>query len=201
MPLTSNTRVSLLATLLIATLPLVGSARRFASESEAADSFQKKLESVQENAKKAKPTSKPSVFLEEEINAYFSERRLPKMPEGVKSVRFELKPANVVAHTTVDFDELRRDRQIKNALLSIFTGVHECEVEATVSSAGPGVVRVQVQSVKMDGITIPLMAVDLFIDRFVNPKYPQVGLDREYRLPARIESAVIKLDEGVIVQR
>jgi hypothetical protein len=184
----------------IAALPLIA-AKRFISEREAADSFQRKLEGVQQNAKRPKPASKRSVFFEEEINAYFSERRVTNMPEGVKSVRFELRPANVIAYTRVDFDELRRDRKIRNALLSIFTGVHDCEVEAAVGSAGPGKVHVRVDSVKLDGVSIPLMVVEMFIDRFVNPKYPQVGLDREYRLPARIDSAQIKLDQGIIVQR
>jgi hypothetical protein len=199
-PLRPINRRTLPLLLALATIPLFAH-KRFTSVSEAADSFQRKLEHVQQNSKKPRPATRPSVFLEEEINAYFSERRLPNMPAGVQSVRFELRPANVVAFTTVDFDELRRDRKIRNALLSIFTGTHDCEVEAVVGSAGPGRVRIRVDSVKLDGISIPLMAVDMFIDRFVNTKFPQVGLDREYQLPARIESAVIKLDQGVIVQR
>ena len=186
--------------MLSAVIPLFA-AKHFNSAREAADSFQRKLEAVQENSKKTTPASQPSVFFEEEINGYFSERRIPNMPEGVKSVRFELRPAHVLAYTTVDFDELRRDRQIRNPLLSMFTGTHDCEVEAIVGSAGPGRVRIRVDSVKLDGVSIPLMAVEMFIERFVNPKYPNVGLDREYQLPARIESAVIQLDEGVIVQR
>jgi hypothetical protein len=185
---------------LVSVVPLTA-AKRFVSEREAADSFQRKLEMVQHNATLETPESRPSIFFEEEINAYFSERRLPNMPDGVKSVRFQLRPANVTAHTTVDFDELRRQRNVRNPMLSVFTGQHDCEVQAVVGSAGPGKVRVRVESVSIDGVSIPMPLVEMFIDRFVNPKYPAVGVDREYSLPARIDSAVIKLEEGVIVQR
>jgi hypothetical protein len=191
--------LSVSATILILTLAVCGA--KFSSPAAAADSFQQKLEHVQVNAQRTDPDPKPTSFSQEEINAYFSERRLPKMPEGVESVRFELAPDSVTAYTTVDFDELRRERKSNNPLLALFTGLHDTVVVAHTQPTSPGHVRVTVESVEIDGISVPKMALELFIDKWVKPKYPNVGLDNEYTLPARISSAQIKPQRGVIVQK
>jgi hypothetical protein len=182
-------------------LVLAVPAAKFSSPTAAADSFQQKVQHIQTNAHQAEPDPKPTDFSEEEINAYFAERRLAKMPEGVKSVRFELAPENVTAYTTIDFDELRRERKSNNPLLALFTGQHDVVVLAQAQPTAPGRVRVMVQSVEIDGVSVPKMALELFIDRFVRPKYPTVGLDNEYTLPARITTAEIRQNVGVIVQK
>src|SRR6185436_5756615 len=151
----------------ILTSVLVVSAARFSSPAAAADSFQQKVEHIEANAKQPEPDPKPTNFSQEEINAYFSERRLPKMPEGVKSVRFELAPENVTAYTRVDFDELRRERNTTNPLLALFSGQHDVVVVAHTEPTTPGHVRVRVESVEIDGISVPKMALELFLDRFV----------------------------------
>src|SRR5262245_41628185 len=60
------------------------------SEKALADSFQKKIEHIQNNAKEQPPSSNPTVLKEDEVNAYFAQRRL-KIPDGVRTVRFELR--------------------------------------------------------------------------------------------------------------
>ena len=194
------TSKSLCVSIAILSLVIAVSAK-YASPAAAADAFQEKVAHIQQNAQQAEPDSRPTNFSQEEINAYFSERRLPKMPEGVKSVRFELSPDSVTAYTTVDFDELRRERKSNNPLLALFTGQHDTVVVANTQATSPGHVRVTVESVEIDGISVPKMALELFIDKWVKPKYPNVGLDNEYALPARISSAEIKPQLGVIVQK
>jgi hypothetical protein len=192
---------SLFVSATILTVTLAVSAAKFSSPAAAADSFQQKVEHIQANAEQPEPDPRATNFSQEEINAYFAERRLPKMPEGVKSVRFELAPDNVTAYTTVDFDELRRERRSNNPLLALFTGQHDVVVLARTQATAPGRIRVIVENVEIDGLSVPKMAVELFIDRFVRPKYPNVGLDNEYNLPARISTAQIKPELGVIVQK
>lgn len=170
------------------------------SDRKAADSFEKKLHFIQQNAKAEPPSSKPTAFQQREINAYFSEGRL-KLPEGVEKVRFELHDGEVAATTRVDFERLRKSRPNMNPLLAIFDGVHDCDVLASTESAGPGRVHVRVESVAIDGMTVPKMALQLFIKHYVNPKYPNVSLDSEYRLPARIDSAEIAEGVGTIIQK
>jgi hypothetical protein len=192
-----NASISLLA--LILAVPLI--AAKLSSPAAAADSFEQKVALIQENAQRPEPDATPTRFAEEEVNAYFAERRLPKMPDGVKTVRFELAPSEVTAYTTVDFDDLRKGSKSNNPLLALFTGQHDMVVVANTEPAGPGRVRVRVESVELDGVSVPKMALEFFIDRYVKPKYPNVSLDNEYALPARIESAEIRQDLGIIIQK
>jgi hypothetical protein len=201
----SRLYLSALSVIVVAVALLASSAsdaakRTFKNDQAAADSFQTKIDFIKANAASSKPSQKPTVFSQEEINAYFAERRL-NMPEGVKSVVFDLRENEVTARTRVDFEQIRKSRQSMNPLLAIFDGEHDCEVTAYAEPAGAGMVHVRVESVEIDGVTVPKMALRMFVEKYVNPKYPNVGLDNDYRLPAHIESAVIDLDEGTIIQR
>lgn len=191
--------VGLVVLALVALAPAAGK-RLFKNDRAAADSFQSKVDLIKSNAAKSPPSQTSTVFSQEEINAYFSERRL-KMPDGVQKVTFDLRPEEVTAFTRVDFEQLRQSRPSMNPLLAIFDGVHDCQVMAHAESAGPGRVRVRVESVTLDGVNVPRMALQMFVNHYVKPKYPNVDLDAEYKLPTRIDSATIKTQQGVVVQK
>jgi hypothetical protein len=174
--------------------------RSFKNDRAAADSFQTKIDHIKANAAAPNVDPAPTRFSQEEINAYFSERRL-NMPEGVKSVVFDLKPNQVSAVTRVDFAQIRKGRGTMNPLLAIFDGIHDCHVVASTEAAAPGTVHVRVETVEIDGLTVPNMALEMFVKHYVNPRYPNVGLDRDYRLPARIDSAAIGDQIGTITQK
>ena len=195
----SATRFAIIVLALAAMAPAAAK-RLFKNDTVAADSFQKKVDFIKANAAKPQPSPTPTVFSQEEINAYFSERRL-KMPDGVQKVIFGLQADQVTALTRVDFEQLRKSRPSMNPLLAIFDGVHDCQVVAHAESAGPGRVRVRVESVNIDGMNVPRMALQMFVDHYVKPKYPNVDLDAEYKLPTRIDTATIQTQEGVIVQK
>lgn len=193
------TRVAIIVMALVTLAPAAGK-RLFKNDRAAADSFQSKVDLIKSNAAKSQPSQAPTGFSQEEINAYFSERRL-KMPDGVQKVTFDLQPDQVTAFTRVDFEKLRQSRPSMNPLLSIFDGVHDCQVVAHAESAGLGRVRVRVESVNIDGMNVPRMALQMFVNHYVKPKYPSVDLDAEYKLPTRIDTATIKTQQGVIVQK
>ena len=164
-----------------------------------ADSMQRKIDLINANAKNPEPEDATTVFQQDEINAYFAERRL-KMPDGVRSVIFDLDPQKVSAHARIDFDEITRAHRSSNPLLQLFTGVHDVDVVADAGNPRQGTVRVTVRSVAIDGVTVPNLILDLFVKRFVNPKYPSVGLDRDYTLPAHISSVAIAEHKGTVNQ-
>jgi hypothetical protein len=193
------TRLAIVVVALAAMGPAAAK-RLFKNDQAAADSFQKKVEFIKTNASAPQPSQKPTSFSQEEINAYFSERRL-KMPDGVQKVTFDLQPDQVTALTRVDFGQLRQSRPSMNPLLSIFDGVHDCQVVAHTEATGPGTVRVRVESVVIDGMNVPRMALQMFVNHYVKPKYPNVDLDAEYKLPTRIDTATIKTQQGAIVQK
>ena len=188
----------------LVTLPALGAAQTAGSEttrmqSAAADAMQRKIDFTQANAKASRIDPRPTIFSQYEINAYFAGRRV-KMPDGVKSVHFVLTPGTVTAYTHVDFDEITASSRSRHPLLSIFSGTHDVEVVADASGAH-GMTHVNVRSVSLDGISIPHMALEMFIERWVNPKYPTVRLDGEYKLPARLDTVKIEERRGVVTQK
>jgi hypothetical protein len=169
------------------------------AETQSADSFQRKLDYIEQNAEKNPPDEHPTVVTEAEVNAYFAQRRL-KLPDGVKLVKFDLQPGVVNALTRVDFDEITNSRHSWNPLLALFTGVHDARVIAH-AHGSRGRAQVYVDSVTIDGVSVPRMALELFIEKFVNPKYHAVRLDGQYKLPAKIDTVNIGVHESTVTQK
>jgi hypothetical protein len=65
--------------------------------------------------------------------------------------------------------------------------------------AGRGYVHVD--SVSIDGIEVPQFALQLFVDKYIKPKYPNVGIDSEFALPDRIDTAVVGLHKVTLTQK
>src|SRR5438105_10673325 len=101
-------------------------------QAAAADAMQKKIDFIKANSAASRIDPRPTTFTQNEINAYFAERRV-KMPDGVKSVRFSLTPGTVTAFTRVDFDEITASARSRHPLMAIFSGVHDVQVVADAS--------------------------------------------------------------------
>jgi len=172
-------------------------ARRAASGAVA--SMERKLRHIDNNGSQLHPDPKPTEFTESEINAYFAAGRMD-LPAGVESVRFQSEPGVVTASTRVDFDRLKGDAGSINPLLAIFTGIHEVVVVAHAYGTG-GEGLVHVDSVSLDGIEIPRFALQLFAEKYVQPRYPDIGLDSKFQLPDRITSATAGAHKLTVVQK
>jgi hypothetical protein len=164
-----------------------------------ADSAAQKLGRLQRNGIQQKPDQTPVVLTDEELNAYFAEGRV-KLPKGVKSVRYSTEPGIISADTEVNFDEVRAGQESSNPLLAIFSGVHDVQVVAHAAGSG-GLGRVQVESVALDGVKVPRFALEMFVDKFIRPKYPQAGLDSQFKMPARVDLAVVGDKQLTLTQK
>jgi hypothetical protein len=58
-----------------------------------------------------------------------------------------------------------------------------------------------VQSVIINGVPVPRMALELFIERYVKPRWPNVGMETRFRMPSRVDSATVDSDKITIVQK
>ncbi|MGZ4833023.1 MAG: hypothetical protein ACXVZQ_08855 [Terriglobales bacterium] len=165
----------------------------------AAASADAKFRHIEENARRHPPDQTPTVLSEREINAYIASGRV-QLPLGVRTVSFT--GQNGVLNTTarVDFDAITAQSRSSNPLLSLFSGVHEVHAVAHASGSG-GQGQVHVDSIDLDGTTIPRMALEFFIDHYLRPKYPEVGLDSTFALPARIDTARIGDHQLIITQK
>ena len=84
--------------------------------------------------------------------------------------------------------------------MSLFSGVHDVHVLANASGSG-GQAKVDVQSVDIDGMNVPRMALEFFLSRYVTPKYPDVGMNSTFKLPYRIDTATVGNGTLTITQK
>jgi hypothetical protein len=115
-------------------------------------------------------------------------------------VTLEGEPGVITGRARVDFDRVREGAHSSNPLLSIFSGVHDVEVVAHahgVKAKG----QVHVDSVSLDGIEVPRFVLQLFVEKFLQPKYPQLGLDSQFELPDRIDSATVGQHTLTVIQK
>ena len=87
-----------------------------------------------------------------------------------------------------------------NPLLSVFTGVHEIVVAAHAQGGGhEGVVHVD--SVALDGVDIPRFVLQSFVEKYLQPKYPEIGLDSRFSLPQKIDTASVGEHRVTVTQK
>jgi hypothetical protein len=183
-------------------LTLIVTIQVFSAQTTSSDaaSAERKFEHVEANGALAHPDSKPTVFSENEINAYFASGKI-KLPDGVQSVHFQGTDGAVTGVARVDFDQIKTGaRRSSNPLLFIFSGVHDVEVQAHASgAAGKGTVHVD--SVALDGMDVPRSVLQLFVDRYLKPKHPEIGLDSNFELSDKIDSATIGKHNLTLIQK
>jgi len=177
------------------------SALRLAAQSDAAAvaSMQKKLDYIQSNGARTKPDPKPTQFTEREVNAYLASSQV-KLPQGVQSLHLQGQPDVVTGTARVDFDQLKAGQRSGNPLLSMFTGVHDVTVVAHARGIDyQG--HVQVDSAALDGVEIPRFVLELFVEKYLQPRYPGIGMNSQFKLPAKINSADVGQHEVTIIQK
>jgi hypothetical protein len=162
-------------------------------------SAERKVQHVETNGALAHPSPAPTEFTEQEINAYLAAGRV-ELPPGVQSVSFQEQPGLVTGRARVDFERLKSGSSPGNPLLAVFRGVHEVVGVAHVHGAG-GQGFVQVDAVSLDGVEIPRFALQLFVENYLQPKYPNVGLESRFPLPARIATVTVGLRRVTVSQR
>jgi hypothetical protein len=172
---------------------------RASSNSAPVANFEKKLQHIQSNADRKPPDSTPTEFSEQEINAYFASGNID-LPAGVQSVAFQEQAGIVIGTSRVDFDQLKTGKSSYNPLLSIFSGVHDVVATAHVYGAKrEGFVHVD--SVSIDGVEIPQFVLELLVQQYLKPKYPNVGIDSRFTLPTRVDAATIGLHKVTVIQQ
>lgn len=162
-------------------------------------SMERKLHHLDTNGSAVHPDQTPTVLNEKEVNAYIASDNV-KMPEGVKSVRLNGTPGIITGTAQVDFDKVREGVHSSNPLLGIFSGVHEVVVIAHAHGAArKGYVHVD--SVSLDGVEVPHFVLELFVEKYLTPKYPQVGIDSQFALPDRVDTATVGEHQLTVTQK
>jgi hypothetical protein len=170
-----------------------------ASDSRLTASMQAKLDHIQQNGQRSRPDQAPTVMTEEEVNDYMASDHI-ELPKGVKKLRFEGRSGVVTAFLNVDFDELSNGQKSSNPMLSVFSGRHDVRVEASASGTDAQG-KVSVREVTIDGFSVPRMALEYFVSKYITPKYPNVGLDSQFQLPNKIDLATVGYHKLTVTQK
>jgi hypothetical protein len=166
---------------------------------DTSSSMEEKLRYIARNGRAAHPNPSPTEFTDQEINSYFASGKIT-LPAGVESVSFRQQPQVVTASAQVDFDQIKAGRNAGNPLLSMFSGVHTVVVVAHAHGEG-GQGFVHVDSVVLDGTEIPPILLQLFVQKFVQPKYPNLGIDSHFSLPDQVSSASVGRQKLTLIQQ
>ena len=162
-------------------------------------STERKLQHLQNNAALSRPDPAPTEFTEQEINSYFASGNV-ELPEGVQSVAFQEQPGIVIGTARIDFDQLKAGKNSYNPMLSVFSGLHDVVVTAhSYGANGQGLVHAD--SVSIDGIEVPGFVLELFVEKYLKPKYPDIGIDSRFALPARVDTATVGLHRVSLTQK
>ena len=102
----------------------------------------------------------------------------------------------------------RRIRILENQLnvfaqrpqLIISTGQQIGSIEADAAGSGREG-RVHVRDVSIDGFTVPRMALEYFVSKYITPKYPNVGIDSQFQLPDKIDMATVGYHKVTVTQK
>ena len=115
-------------------------------------------------------------------------------------MKLEGQPGIITGTAEIDFDRIREGSGSSNPLLSMFSGIHEV-IAVAHAYGGGGEGFVHVESVSLDGVDIPQFVLELFVEKFLQPKYPQIGIDSRFRLPNRIDTAEVGLHTITLTQK
>jgi hypothetical protein len=189
--------MSLLVLLALA-ISLTAQSARSGKHSQAYSSASAKIDQVQSDANGGK--TQTTQFTAKELSAFVNEGGV-NLPTGVESVTFSSNPGVITALTKVDFDKITAGRSSMNPLMMLFTGVHDVTVTADGQGSG-GRATVNVESVQIDGVTVPRTALEYFISKYLQPKYGNnVGLNNVFEMPSHVETAIVGDNTLTITQR
>ena len=178
---------------------LLLAASAFAQHSPEYVSAEKKLRAMDDYDAGTSHAGKTTVLTDAELNAYFAEGGV-KLPDGVSDVRIDNQPGVSNGSAQVNFDQITAKNRSNNMLLMIFTGVHTVRVRAAATGA-KGRAHVKVEVVSLDGIEIPPAALELFVEKYLQPKWPEADLDAVFGMPNRVDAVSVGEHTVTFVQR
>jgi hypothetical protein len=160
--------------------------------------MERKIAYLKQNSARPHPDPKPTELTESEANAYFNEGGV-KLPKGVSGVHLMAKPGQIDGRAQVDFEQIMQGRGSSNPFYSLFSGEHQVHAVSDASGAN-GIGKIHIQTVELDGVQIPQFALEWFVQHYLTPKYPNVGMTSTFKLPLRIDSAAVEAGKVILVQ-
>ena len=128
-----------------------------------------------------------------ELNAYAQQEAAAAFPTGVRALRLVLRQGGATGSALIDFGKVRRAQGNPPGWLmsKLLDGERPVEVTAQVRS-GRGMATVDVQSVKISGLTIEGRTLDFLIRYYLQPNYPDAKVGTPFELHHGIDRLELK---------
>ena len=178
----------------------VATSQRAVVSTAAAETAAAKLESIR-NPEPGQTVPPVTRFSEEEVNSYLHYDLSADFPPGLEGVSVRFTPSRIQGTAEVDFDKASAARRGRSTggfppmMDYLLRGRHTLTVEGGFSAIG-GMGHFDLESVALDGMTIPQPLVDVLIDTYIKPRHPRFNLHRPFRLPYSIDR--IQVERGSI---
>ena len=165
--------------------------------------LERKLISILGHADTESPEARLTPLLESEINAFLRFQGASQLPTGITEPTIRIGDAALVsAEAIVDLEVIRQQRA-RGWLdpLQYLTGRLQITASGTVRSGG-GVAQVDIQSVTVAGIPVPVQVLQELVRHFTRiPDHPDgTSLDEPIPLPYRITELQLSPGQAIIVQ-
>lgn len=123
-----------------------------------------------------------------ELNAMAREDVQAAVGDGIRDAKLVFGTNRVTGSGTVNFTKLQTAKGKPPGLMTaiLLRGDHDLKVGVRVTT-GKGSGQVDVQSVELDGIDISGKLLDLLIDYYLKPRYPEVKIGKPFDLKYNVE--------------
>lgn len=137
-----------------------------------------------------------------EINSYVHFGLEPVFPPGISKIMFDLQPGRTHGTAEVDFDKLKGSfKTPPNPLVALFLhGVHTIGGEGTLAAQN-GLGEFHLETVTLDGITLPDAVVEYLIEHYLRAHFPDAALDRPFPLGFSIDKLIVESGSVLLVSR
>jgi hypothetical protein len=171
-----------------------------APSAEACARMEKKIAAIQANS--TQPPDKrggPVTLTQEEIESFFALSKVPKIPEGVSGIRFNIHPGKQHATAIVDFDKYTAgSKRPMNPLVELFLrGKRTISVEGAAICPADGFGQYHLDYASLDDFTVQGSTIQFILKWFVLARYPKAEMDKPFVLPSNVRK--VEVQEGRIV--
>jgi len=166
---------------------------------EASEAAAQKLHRVSDGSL-SRTTSRQVRIYEAEANSYLHYQIAPQFPAGLSNVRLQFQPDRLQGSAEVDFNQIRKSsRRSPNPFLDfLFQGVRMLEVEGDFHSSD-GIGQFHLETVSLDGVTLPPVVVDFLIESYLKARFPNVAIDQPFPLPYSLEKVIVEEESCLMI--
>jgi len=164
---------------------------------KAAKVLQQKIDAVKDaenNPKHTKGSVRTEVS-EAELESYLLYSLKEDIPAKVDTANVQLAPDTVSLDTQITFSQNPTGNPMLDTLVG---GIHNLYLKGKlVAQQGRG--RFDLQDVRVDGIPVPNLLIQTLIKKYVQPKYPEVDLNKPFEMPWGIQELKVEQGKAIVV--